>query len=130
MINFGMIGCGSAAEIRGGLGINLSKKANLKAVSDIDIDLMNSYADKHDIIDRFSSAYDLIENPEIHAVYIAVPNVYHHPFTIAATKAGKHVLCEKPFGISVEENISMIESANNNNTSPSMRQFLRNYNNE
>ena len=127
MINFGMIGCGSAAEIRGGLGINLSKKANLKAVSDIDIDLMNSYADKHDISHRFSSAYDLIQNPEIHAVYIAVPNVYHHPFTIAATKAGKHVLCEKPFGISVEENISMIESANNNNVLLSVSYYRRFY---
>ena len=49
MLNFGMIGCGSAAEIRGGLGINLSQKANLIAVSDINDKALNAYADKFDI---------------------------------------------------------------------------------
>ena len=127
MLNFGMIGCGSAAEIRGGLGINLSKKAKLIAVSDTDQKVMNSYADKFNIEFRFSSGYELIEDPSVEAVYIAVPNVFHHPLTIAATSAGKHVLCEKPFGISVDENISMIESAKKNSVKLGVSYYRRFY---
>ena len=68
MINFGMIGCGSAAEIRGGLGIHLSKKAQLQAVSDINSNLLTEYATKHNIESTYSSGYDLIKDPNIDAV--------------------------------------------------------------
>ncbi len=53
--------------------------------------------------------YDTIRNnPEIDAVYIALPNGMHAEYTIRAAKAGKHVLCEKPMANSVEECQRMI----------------------
>jgi predicted dehydrogenase len=55
--------------------------------------------------------YDEIgKNPDIDAVYIALPNSMHADFTIRAAKAGKHVLCEKPMAISVEESRAMIRA--------------------
>lgn len=55
--------------------------------------------------------YDAIaKNPEIDAVYIALPNSMHAEYTIRAAKAGKHVLCEKPMAAGVEECKEMIQA--------------------
>ncbi len=104
-----MIGCGSAAELRGGLGIRVSENAELVAVADIDGDLARDYAAQHEIPRWYASGQELIEDPDVEVVYIATPNRFHHPYTIAAARAGKQVLCEKPFATSLEENLEMIE---------------------
>ena len=110
MLKFGMIGCGSAAEIRGGLGIRLSGVAELAAVADNDRGRAEAYANSFGIDRWYGEGQDLIDDPEVEAVYIATPNKFHHPLTLAAAHAGKPVLCEKPFGTSVEENLEMIEA--------------------
>lgn len=110
MLKFGMIGCGSAAEIRGGLGIRLSGGAELVAVADNDYGRAEAYANSFGIDRRYGDGHDLIGDPDVQAVYIATPNKFHHPFTLAAARAGKHVLCEKPFATSVEENLEMIDA--------------------
>lgn len=52
----------------------------------------------------------IAENKSIDVVYIVLPNSMHHEFTLRAAKAGKHVFCEKPMGISVQECREMIDA--------------------
>lgn len=59
----------------------------------------------------FGSVEELLACSEIDAVSVCTPNKYHAPITIAALKAGKHVLCEKPMATSEEEAREMIETA-------------------
>ena len=53
---------------------------------------------------------EVAENPDIDIIYVVLPNFLHAEYTIRAAKAGKHVICEKPMAMSVEEGQRMIEA--------------------
>lgn len=63
-------------------------------------------------IPRAHDSYEaLLANPEIHAVYIPLPNHLHVPWSIKALEAGKHVLCEKPIGMTAVEAEQLVHAA-------------------
>lgn len=66
---------------------------------------------------RVSTAYhdldDVLSDDRVHVVHICTPNSTHYPFVEAALRAGKHVVCEKPLGVSVDEAERMTELAAN-----------------
>jgi len=62
----------------------------------------------------FTSIEDAVACPMVDAVYIGTPNSTHLPYTLAALKAGKHVLCEKPMGMSEDEVAQMLAAAKEN----------------
>jgi len=70
-----------------------------------------AFATKHAIPKVYSTYEALLEDPEIQAVYIPTPNALHHKWTIAALKAGKHVLCEKPLANNEKEAQEMVDTA-------------------
>jgi predicted dehydrogenase len=61
-----------------------------------------------------NSYSDLIDDPNVDAVYISLTNVQHKEWVIAALEAGKHVLCEKPLALNAEEVRIMLNAAERN----------------
>ncbi len=59
----------------------------------------------------YTSVEEMAADPQVDAVYVGTPNHTHCSYTIAALKAGKHVLCEKPLALNAEEGRQMVEAA-------------------
>jgi predicted dehydrogenase len=63
-------------------------------------------------IDRAYGSYQaLIDDPDVEAIYNPLPNHLHVPWSIRAVRAGKHVLCEKPIGLSAREAVELRDAA-------------------
>src|SRR5580658_7651926 len=77
--------------------------AEVVAVAARDHDKASAFAAKHHIPRVVGSYQELVEDPEIDAVYNPLPNGLHGRWTKAALAAGKHVLCEKPFTANASE---------------------------
>jgi xylose dehydrogenase (NAD/NADP) len=71
-----------------------------------------AYARRWEIPKVFGSYQEMLDSGEIEAVYISLPNHLHAEWSIKAMEAGMHVLCEKPFAISLEEVDAMIATKN------------------
>ena len=69
-----------------------------------DYDLDPSSVYNYDTFDQIA------KNDEIDIIYVVLPNFLHAEYTIRAAKAGKHVICEKPMAMSVEEGQRMVDA--------------------
>jgi predicted dehydrogenase len=74
------------------------------------IDKARPAADRLGIPKAYGSYDELLADPEIDAVYNPLPNHLHVPWSIKCLEAGKHVLCEKPIGLSAEEGEKLVEA--------------------
>lgn len=88
--------------------------AELVAVASRDGQNARQWASQHDIPRSYGSYEALLEDPEIDAVYVPLPNHLHKEWTVKSADAGKHVLCEKPLGLNVEECREMIDACERN----------------
>jgi len=82
------------------------------AVAARDRDRAEAFARKHGVPRVLDSYAQLIEDPAIDAVYNPLPNGLHGHWTVAAVRAGKHVLCEKPFTANADEARAVAEVVN------------------
>jgi xylose dehydrogenase (NAD/NADP) len=71
--------------------------ADVLAVASRDQHRAEEYAREHGIERAYGSYESLLDDPDVEAVYISLPNAPHVEWSIRALEAGKHVLCEKPF---------------------------------
>lgn len=83
----------------------------LVAVGSRNADRASAFAVKYDIPKTYGSYEELAADPEVEAIYIATPNNLHFENTMLCLKAGKHVLCEKPFTTNAEEAQILYEEA-------------------
>ena len=72
----------------------------------------------------YGSYEDLLADPEIDAVYIPLPNHLHVPWSIKALEANKHVLCEKPIGLSSQEARTLVDVARRHPGLKAMEAFM------
>jgi predicted dehydrogenase len=91
-----------------------SKRNTLAAVASRDLDKAQAYAREKGIPRAFGSYEAMLADPDVDAVYISLPNSLHLPWTLAAARAGKHVLCEKPIALTVDEVDQMARAAEEN----------------
>lgn len=106
-VRWGILGTARIAE-KVGAAITATKDAELTAVASRDLSKAKSWAAERNIPRTFGSYSDLLADPNIDAVYIPLPTSLHREWTIAAAKAGKHILCEKPLAMSAAEVREMI----------------------
>jgi predicted dehydrogenase len=89
----------STARINGAVlaGAAESEAVEVVAVASRDGARAEAYASEHGIARAHASYEALLEDDDVDAVYISLPNSMHHEWTLRALAAGKHVLCEKPY---------------------------------
>ncbi|MBY0480741.1 MAG: Gfo/Idh/MocA family oxidoreductase [Chitinophagaceae bacterium] len=107
-INWGIIGCGNVTEFKSGPAFNKAPQSSLVAVMRRDEEKARDYAQRHRVKKWYRDADELINNPEINAIYIATPPKFHEEYAIAAMQAGKPVYIEKPMSVDVAACIRML----------------------
>jgi predicted dehydrogenase len=103
MINWGIIGCGDVTEIKSGPAFNKIEGSRLAAVMRRDADKAADYAKRHHVPKWYSNADELMDDPEINAVYIATPPAFHLSYALSALRRGLNVYVEKPVTLDAAE---------------------------
>jgi predicted dehydrogenase len=89
--------------------IQRGERCEVVAIASRDAGVAARVADELGIPSAHASYEALLADPGVDAVYIPLPNHLHKPWTIAAARAGKHVMCEKPLALSAADAEEMIE---------------------
>lgn len=110
-LGIGVIGCGTIAERMLNAWVPHMKNARLAAVSDINAERISHFRARYGIERGYADEHSLLQDPGVDAVLVLTPNFLHAPQTIAAARAGKHVLCQKPLALTVEDAQHMIDVA-------------------
>jgi predicted dehydrogenase len=108
-IKWGIIGCGDVTEIKSGPAFNKVPHSGLMAVMRRNREKAKDYAQRHGVPKWYSDAGELINDPEVNAIYVATPPSSHEEYAISALKAGKPVYLEKPMSLNSDA-ASRIES--------------------
>ena len=80
-----------------------SEHCEIRAIASRSLEKGRKLADQFGIPKAYGSYEELLADPEIEAIYNPLPNHEHVPMTLAAARAGKHVLCEKPVALTAKE---------------------------
>ena len=103
ILKWGFIGCGEVTEKKSGPAFSEVEGSTVVAVMSRSEQKARSYAECHGIPHWYTDAQELIDNPEVNAVYVATPPSSHATFAIMAMKAGKPVYVEKPLAASYDD---------------------------
>lgn len=110
-VKWGVIGAGGHADRRViPESLEAAPNAEFVALMDIDPKALERVVSKYRPRYQYATEEELLANPEVQAVYIATPQNAHCRQVILAAQHGKHVLCEKPMAVSLQEADAMIEA--------------------
>lgn len=102
-LNIGILGCGPIAQIAHFDACRKAKNAQLYAICDLARDLADRMAAIHSPQKVYYDLDAMLADPHVDAVIIGVADQFHVPLALKSLQAGKHVLVEKPLGVTVEE---------------------------
>ena len=106
-LGIALVGLGKYSEDQLAPALQQTERCYLAGIVSGSTDKLVKWRSKYNLPDSTCYTYQDFErikdNPEIDIVYVVLPNALHEKYVIKAARAGKHVLCEKPMAISVEE---------------------------
>ena len=114
-IKWGIIGCGDVTEVKSGPALQKARDSELIAVMRRNGELAADYAKRHKVPRFYNNALQLINDPDVDAVYIATPPDSHASYTKAVALAGKPVYVEKPMARTYAECRTMVDVCKTNN---------------
>lgn len=109
-VRWGIIGCGNVTEVKSGPGFQKAHNSSLVAVMRRNGELAQDYAQRHGVPKWYDDAQQLIDDPDVNAIYIATPPSSHKEYTIMAAQVGKPVYVEKPMALNFGECREMIDA--------------------
>lgn len=112
VVRWGIVGLGWVANDFVGPVFQKSKTSKLVACVGSSPEKAQAYAAKFGVPRTYRDLAALLADPEIDAVYIALPNAMHHEAVLAGARAKKHMLCEKPFAMHADHAREMTEACN------------------
>ncbi len=113
-ISWGILGCARVAKSVLAPGIQRSRNGTLLGIASRSLSAANIFADKFGVSRSYGTYIELIEDPDIDAVYIPLVNSLHKEWTIKAAQKGKHILCEKPLASNAIEAKEMVQVCRGN----------------
>ena len=113
-IRWGIAGLGNIAH-KFAQDLQRVPGAVLTAVGSRNKEKADLFGKEYGAVHCYGSYSELFDSDEVDVIYIATPHTSHKDLSIKAMEAGKHVLCEKPFGINSRDTKAMIEAARENN---------------
>lgn len=102
-LGVGILGCGIISQAAHLISSVKARNVKLRAICDVSDELRMKMAAMYDPEVAYSDYADMLADPEVEAVVIGIADQFHVPCARQAVLAGKHVLLEKPMGVSVEE---------------------------
>jgi predicted dehydrogenase len=110
LLRLGILGTGNIAR-QFAAGLAGSTRTTIVAVASRRGDSAEAFGETHRIPRAYGSYLELLRDREVDAVYVSLPNSMHHAWAVAALRAGKHVLCEKPIAATAAEAEEMFDAA-------------------
>ena len=109
-VSWGILGVADIAVKRVIPAMQRGECSQIVAIASRDLKRAQQAAEQLGIRKAYGSYEDLLADSEVEAIYNPLPNHLHVPWTITAAEAGKHVLCEKPISMTVDEAISLLKA--------------------
>ena len=103
LLKIGVLGCGQISQAAHFEACNRAHNAELYAICDVACDLLEKMACKHNVSATYNNYDKMLDDPGIDAVIIGIADQFHVSCAKKAITAGKHVLVEKPLGVTVQE---------------------------
>ena len=109
-LRFGLIGAGFISKTHLD-ALRTIPNVEVVAIADLDVERGTKFANDYGVPKFYPSHKAMLEDPAVDGVVIGIPNKFHAPVAIDALNAGRHVICEKPLALTIDDAEAMINLA-------------------